>query len=95
MLGYIVLKAEEDMYIKREDSHFIYKKDNIYVARYDYNDILIFDERDNACTFGYFRPCMSLRLYPHYSEHFRLIAFKEAVNSKEFYKIRKELRQEK
>ena len=41
MLGYIVLKAEEDMYIKREDSHFIYKKDNIYVARYDYNDILV------------------------------------------------------
>lgn len=57
ILGYIVLKAKEDMYIKEKESHFIYKKDNIYVAKYYHNDIKIFDERDNACYFGFYRSC--------------------------------------
>lgn len=38
---------------------------------------------------------MSLRLYPHYSEHFKWIAFKEAINGKEFYKLRTQLRENK
>lgn len=91
MLGYVVLKAKEDMYIKETDSHFIFRKDEIYVAKYDYNDIEVFDERDNACLFGYFQSCM--RIIPHYSIYFDCIAFKSAINGEEFYKIRQQLRQ--
>ena len=40
MLGYVVLKAKEDMYIKETDSHFIFKKDEIYVAKYDYSAMI-------------------------------------------------------
>ena len=34
-----------------------------------------------------------MRIIPHYSIYFDCIAFKSAINGKEFYKIRQQLRQ--
>ena len=93
MLGYVVLKAKEDIHIKTDDSVFIFKKDNIYVAKYHHNDIKVFDERDNACEFGYFQSCMRVFRIPHYTVYFDLVDFKSAINGKEFYNIRKQLRE--
>lgn len=93
MLGYIVLKAKEDLCFKESDSVFIYKKDNIYVAKFEYSDIMIYDERDNAIRLGYHHSCF--RMTPHCTRYFDVLEQKEAINGKEFYKLRTQLRENK
>lgn len=90
MLGYVVLKAKEDFYRKESDSVFIYKKDHIYVGRFYHSEVMIYDERDNAIKLGYYHNCF--RMVPHCTMFFDVLEQKEAVNGKEFYNIRKELR---
>lgn len=93
MLGYIILRAKEDKYIKNEDSAFIFRKGELYAANMQSNsftDIKVFDERDNAIRYEYMRSC--LRSGVHYTRDFEFIEQKEAINKKEFRKVREQLR---
>lgn len=93
MLGYFVLKARKDMKFISKNGVFYYKKDNEYIGRTDKYKLLIYDERDNACKFGYYQTCFKFRMASHFGQFFYITEKNKAINGKEFYNIRKQLRE--
>ena len=94
MLGYIVLRAKEDKYIKNEEGIFIFKKDKLYATNMQsgyFGDIKVFDERDNAIRYEYTHCCLKTGM-PHYTDDFEHVVQDQVINKKEFRKIREILR---
>lgn len=87
MLRYAKFVALDDFYLKREHGKYLFTKDKIYYGRFNYDDVLIYDNNDQAIRLEYCSSCFGFK-NPHYTCYFKMLNKKAAVNGKEFYKIR-------
>lgn len=86
MLGYAKFIALNKMYMKTEHGKYLFDEGKTYYGRFNHNDVLIYDNNDQAIRLGYYPSCFKMNI--HYSNYFKQMVRKSAENGKEFYKIR-------
>lgn len=86
MLGYGEFIALDDLCLNTKYGKHVFTRGRVYYGRFNYNDVLIYDNNDQAIRLEYCHSCF--RMNVSYTNYFKEIVRKAAENGREFYKIR-------